>query len=358
MRELRISTADQSSIKLHTPPLETAITAPAIEPSGPRYITPVEELKVSSQSRRTISASVRGNAAKAGDAIGQPRKGTGPVQAEGSLEVEARSSQEEEVQYISSRTIYREHTSSSSTTASRGTKRGAGRIPVDSSSSSHALNLDVPTSTLARSTSTASMQSTSTDIDGRAHKRRPAPVLSSSPILARSIATRAYRRHDVEITEISAPVRALSPSRNRVNVSKPIEVPPASEEPKMPAPARASRNGTEMARPSREDLQSYIPVPNVSKRMLLKSRKSPPAEEADILGPAAPEHARTKPSSREGTLARAGHADSKERESAGKSEKAERGKEKKGMSPPRFGARLLSRLGGGKLKICNSDDCS
>jgi len=81
--------------------------------------------------------------------------------------------------------------------------------------------------------------------------------------------------------------------------------------------------------------------------MLLKSRKSPPAE--DVAGPAAPEQARMKPSSREGTLARAGHVDTKERERAIKAEKAEREKEKKGSSPPRFGARLLSRLGGGKL---------
>jgi hypothetical protein len=79
--------------------------------------------------------------------------------------------------------------------------------------------------------------------------------------------------------------------------------------------------------------------------MLLKTRKSPPAEDVVVV-PAAPELARTKPSSREGTLTRAGHVETRERE---KEIKAEKEKEKKVASPPRFGARLLSRFGAGEL---------
>jgi hypothetical protein len=252
--------------------------------------------------------------------------------------------QEEEVQFVSSRTIYRDHSSSSSApSASRGVKRGAGRVPVDRTSSSN--RLDVPSSTLARSTSTTSMQSTATDIDDRVHKRRPA-MATSSPVLSRDVSPRPYQRLDTAVIESrTAPTQALSLSRNRVNVVKaPVEV--AVDTKSLP-PARPSRNGAEMIRPSREDLQSQIPVPSpsASNRILLKTRKSPPAEDVVVV-PAAPELARTKPSSREGTLARAGHVETRERE---KEIKAEKEKEKKVASPPRFGARLLSRFGAGEL---------
>lgn len=65
--------------------------------------------------------------------------------------------------------------------------------------------------------------------------------------------------------------------------------------------------------------------------------------------PAAPEQARTKPHSREGTLARAGHAETPERKREVKMEKEKEKEKEKKASPPRFGARLLSRFGAGKL---------
>jgi len=57
--------------------------------------------------------------------------------------------------------------------------------------------------------------------------------------------------------------------------------------------------------------------------------------------PASPELARTKATSREGTLTRAG----RDQGEMDKEKQREKKEKEKMVSPPRFGARLLSRLG-------------
>jgi hypothetical protein len=306
-----MNTRKDSAFALHTPPLEieplssstTAVSSQLRpEPS-------VESLKASARSSRQTAT-----VSKCGDAVGQPRKGTGPVRPADIVEVEE---EEQEVQHISTRIGYREPLISSSSQPSRGTKRGATRIPVDRTPSS-TRTLEIP-STLARSTSTASMQSTTTDIDDRAHKRRP--VKTPSPMRGEA---RAYH-HEISDNE------PLTPSR-KVNVKVIEEV--QLIETKMKS-TRPQRNGSEMVRPVPTTNSPGTPL---SKLKFGITRKSPPAEEVSVI-PAAPELARTKGNSREATLTRAGR-DQGERQK----EVKEKEKEKM-MSPPRFGARLLSRLG-------------
>jgi hypothetical protein len=304
-----------SAFALHTPPLEieplssstTAVSSQLRpEPS-------VESLKASARSSRQPAT-----VSKCGDAVGQPRKGTGPVRP--TSIVEADEEEEQEVQHISTRIGYREPLTASSSQPSRGTKRGATRIPVDRTPSS-TRTLEIP-STLARSTSTGSMQSTTTDIDDRAHKRRP--VKTPSPMRGEA---RAYH-HENSDNE------PLTPSR-KVNVKVIEEV--QLIETKMKS-TRPQRNGSEMVRPVPTTTSS--PGTPLSKLKFGITRKSPPTEEVSVI-PAAPELARTKRSSREGTLTRAGR-DQSERQKEVKEKEKEK---EKMMSPPRFGARLLSRLG-------------
>jgi hypothetical protein len=324
-----MNTRKDSAFALHTPPLEieplssstTAVSSqPQAEPS-------VESLKASARSSRQPAT-----VSKCGDAVGQPRKGTGPVRP--ASIVEADEEEEQEVQHISTRIGYREPLTASSSQPSRGTKRGATRIPVDRTPSS-TRTLEIP-STLARSTSTASMQSTTTDIDDRAHKRRP--VKTPSPMRGEA---RAYH-HEISDNE------PLTPSR-KVNVVVIEEV--QLIETKMKS-TRPQRNGSEMVRPVTTTTSS--PGTPLSKLKFGITRKSPPAEEVSVI-PAAPELARTKGSSREGTLARAGGQGELEKER--QREKKEKEKEKM-MSPPRFGARLLSRLGatGTLNRVVSADD--
>jgi hypothetical protein len=168
------------------------------------------------------------------------------------------------------------------------------------------------------------MQSTTTDIDDRAHKRRP--VKPTSPIRGEQ---RAYH-HDINSTTASD-AEPLTPSR-KVNVKVIEEV--TTIETKIKT-IRAPRNGSEMVRPPPCAVAS--PGTPSSRSRFGIARKSPPTEEVTMV-PAAPELARTKAISREGTIARAGQ-NLKEREREREKE------EKKQTSPPRFGARLLSRLG-------------
>jgi hypothetical protein len=310
-----VNTRKESAFALHTPPLEieplssstTAVSSQLRpEPS-------VESLKSSSRSSRQAATASK-PPTKCGDAVGQPRKGTGPVRPANIVEADE---EDQEVQHISTRIGYREPLISSSSQPSRGTKRGATRIPVDRTPSS-TRTLEIP-STLARSTSTASMQSTTTDIDDRAHKRRP--VKTPSPMRGEA---RAYH-HEISDNE------PLTPSR-KVNVKVIEEV--QLIETKMKS-TRPQRNGSEMVRPVPTTNSPGTPL---SKLKFGITRKSPPAEEVSVI-PAAPELARTKGNSREATLTRAGR-DQGERQK----EVKEKEKEKM-MSPPRFGARLLSRLG-------------
>jgi hypothetical protein len=166
------------------------------------------------------------------------------------------------------------------------------------------------------------MQSTITDIDDRAHKRRP--VKPTSPIRGEQ---RAYH-HDINSIPTSD-TEPLTPSR-KDNVKVIEEV--STIETKLKT-VRAPRNGSETVRPPPSAVAS--PGTPSSRSRFGIARKSPPTEEVTMV-PAAPELARTKGISRDGTLARAGQ-NLKERER----EK----EEKKQTSPPRFGARLLSRLG-------------
>jgi hypothetical protein len=307
-----VNTRKESAFALHTPPLEIeplSSSTTAVS-SQLRAGTSVESLKASARSSRQTA-----NVSKCGDAVGQPRKGTGPVRPASIVEADE---EEQEVQHISTRIGYREPLISSSSQPSRGTKRGATRIPVDRTPSS-TRTLEIP-STLARSTSTASMQSTTTDIDDRAHKRRP--VKTPSPMRGEA---RAYH-HEISDNE------PLTPSR-KVNVKVIEEV--QLIETKMKG-SRPQRNGSEMVRPVTTTTSS--PGTPLSKLKFGITRKSPPTEEVSVI-PAAPELARTKGNSREGTLTRAGR-DQGERQK----EVKEKEKEKM-MSPPRFGARLLSRLG-------------
>jgi hypothetical protein len=320
-----MNTRKDSAFALHTPPLEieplssstTAVSSQLRpEPS-------VESLKASARSSRQTAT-----VSKCGDAVGQPRKGTGPVRPASIVEADE---EEQEVQHISTRIGYREPLTASSSQPSRGTKRGATRIPVDRTPSS-TRTLEIP-STLARSTSTASMQSTTTDIDDRAHKRRP--VKTPSPMRGEA---RAYH-HEMTDNE------PLTPSR-KVNVKVIEEV--QLIETKMKS-TRPQRNGSEMVRPV-TTTPTYSPGTPLSKLKFGISRKSPPTEEVSVI-PASPELARTKGNSREGTLTRAGR-DQGERQK----EVKEKEKEKM-MSPPRFGARLLSRLGAtGTFDLCCSAD--
>jgi len=318
LRELKISASQDPAFAQHTPPLEAEIVSSSTTAVSPRLRpqTSVEELKASARSSRTATSTT--SSAKCGDAVGQPRKGTGPVRPDSIVEVDEEA--QEEVQYVSTRIGYREPTLSSSQ-PSRGTKRGAGRVPVDKTPSSTRTQLEIP-STLARSTSTASMQSTNTDIDDRAHKRRP---VKTSPI------TRETRAYHHEITDMEP----LTPSR-KVNVKVIEEV--TTIETKIRA-NRPSRNGSEMVRPPPPTSSPATPL---SKLKFGIARKSPPTEEVTTV-PAAPELARTKAVSREGALARAGR-DQGEREREKERERERKEKEKM-TSPPRFGARLLSRLG-------------
>jgi hypothetical protein len=141
----------------------------------------------------------------------------------------------------------------------------------------------------------------------------------------------------------------LTPSR-KVNVKVIEEV--QLIETKMKS-TRPQRNGSEMVRPV-TTTTTYSPGTPLSKLKFGITRKSPPTEEISMI-PAAPELARTKGSSREGTLARAGGQGEVEKER--QREKKEKEKEKM-MSPPRFGARLLSRLGatGTLNRVVSADD--
>jgi hypothetical protein len=332
LRELKISASHASLFALHTPPLEADVplaSSNTAVSSRLRPTTSVEELKASARSSPPNPSST-GAAPKCGDAVGQPRKGTGPVRPDSIIEMNEEPAEQQDVQYISSRIAYREHPTSSSQ-PSRGTKRGAGRSPVDRSSSGASRSqLEVPTPSLARSTSTTSMQSTATDIDDRAHKRRPVKAVPS-PTQIRA-EPRAYHR------EIHAPEpEPLTPSRNGLNVRKveqTVLIETMTKTTIRPAQS-PSRNGSEMIRPP-----TSAPATPLSKLMFI-ARKSPPTEEVTLV-PAAPELARTKASSKEGTLARAGIADPRD--------KKEEKKEEKKVSSPRFGSRFLSRLGAtGKL---------
>ena len=347
LRELKISASHASAFALHTPPLEPdailSSSTTAVS-SRLRSTTSVEELKASARAVRP-AASVSGAATKCGDAIGQPRKGTGPVRADSIVEMDEDPANED-VQYVSSRIGgYRDHPTSSSQ-PSRGTKRGAGRTPVDrSSSGATRAHLEVPTPSLARSTSTTSMQSTATDIDDRAHKRRPVKAVPSpAPIRAEA---RPYHR---EMPTSDA--EPLTPSRNGLNVEKVEQTVIIQTETKTKTTIRpvqsqsqsqiSPRNGSELTRPT--------PSPQgtpLSKLKFSIARKSPPTDEVTIV-PAAPELARTKGSSREGTLARAGTG-------AVELKQREKEEKEKKVSSPRFGSRFLYRLGAtGKLAISRS----
>jgi hypothetical protein len=271
-----MNTRKDSAFALHTPPLEiepvpSSTTAVS---SQLQADTSVESLKSSARSSRQ-SAAVARPKTKCGDAVGQPRKGTGPVRPASIIEVEE---EEQEVQHISTRIGYREPLTSSSSQPSRGTKRGATRIPVDRTPSS-TRTLEIP-STLARSTSTTSMQSTTTDIDDRAHKRRP--VKTPSPMRGEA---RAYH-HEMNDNE------PLTPSR-KVNVEVIEEV--QLIETKMKS-TRPQRNGSEMVRPVTTTTSS--PGTPLSKLKFGITRKSPSTEEISMI-PASPELARTKGNSRE-----------------------------------------------------------
>jgi len=319
-----MNTRKDSAFALHTPPLEIeplSSSTTAVS-SQLRADTFVESLKSSARSPRQ-QAPVTMPPSKSGDAVGQPRKGTGPVRPPSIVEAD----DEQEVQHISTRIGYREPLTSSSQ-PSRGTKRGATRIPVDRTPSS-TRTLEIP-STLARSTSTASMQSTTTDIDDRAHKRRP--VKTPSPMRE----VRAYHHetdHEPFLNEMTDN-QPLTPSR-KVNVKVIEEV--QLIETKMKG-TRPQRNGSEMIRPV-TTTPTYSPGTPLSKLKFGISRKSPPTDEVTLI-PASPELARTKGSSREGTLTRAGGHGEVEKE-----RQREKKEKEKMVSPPRFGARLLSRLG-------------
>jgi len=126
----------------------------------------------------------------------------------------------------------------------------------------------------------------------------------------------------------------LTPSR-KVNVKVIEEV--QLIETKMKG-TRPQRNGSEMIRPV-TTTPTYSPGTPLSKLKFGISRKSPPTDEVTLI-PASPELARTKGSSREGTLTRAGGHGEVEKE-----RQREKKEKEKMVSPPRFGARLLSRLG-------------
>jgi hypothetical protein len=304
-----MNTRKDSAFALHTPPLEVEplSSSTTVVSSQLRAEPSVESLKASARSSRQTAT-----VSKCGDAVGQPRKGTGPVRPAGIVEADE---DKQEVQHISTRIGNREPLISSSSQPSRGTKRGATRIPVDRTPSS-TRTLEIP-STLARSTSTASMQSTTTDIDDRAHKRRP--VKTPSPMRGEA---RAYH-HEMSDNE------PLTPSR-KVNVKVIEEV--QLIETKMKS-TRPQRNGSEMVRPVTTTTSS--PGTPLSTLKFGISRKSPPAEEIT-----SPQLARTKASAREGTLTRAGGQGELEKE-----RQREKREKEKMVSPPRFGARLLSRLG-------------
>lgn len=171
------------------------------------------------------------------------------------------------------------------------------------------------------------MQSTTTDIDDRAHKRRP--VKTPSPM-------REVRAYHHEMTDNEP----LTPSRKEnLTVIEEVKL----IETKMKS-IRPQRNGSEMIRPITitTTTPTYSPGTPLSKLKFGITRKSPPTEEISTI-PASPELARTKASSREGTLTRAGR-DQGEMEKERQREKKEKEKDKM-ISPPRFGARLLSRLG-------------
>jgi hypothetical protein len=125
----------------------------------------------------------------------------------------------------------------------------------------------------------------------------------------------------------------LTPSR-KVNVKVIEEV--GLIESKMKG-TRPQRNGSEMIRPVTTTTSS--PGTPLSKLKFGITRKSPPTDEVSVV-PAAPQLARTKANSREATLTRAG----RDQGEMGKERLKEKEKDKM-VSPPRFGARLLSRLG-------------
>lgn len=322
------------------------------------YRTPVEELKASTRHRcrSSVDVIIPTIATIGSDAIGQPRKGRKPVGMEDVLEVE-----EIDVDQVTVSLGQSASTAVSTTTPSvssvRGVKRGAGRAPlvtssaVESTRTSVRATLEVPSAPLARSSSTSSMQSLVSEIDDRAHKRRP----PGSPAPPTESAPRVSQSPSRSVSPYGSPLRhaddrrerpALGPSCNVVNVAPTqTAVAPADESgpqtPSRTAPQqlqRTTRNATEMVRPTQitSPSASGLPVP---RRLLGMSRRSP-AEEV-IVPPATPERAKTKSPARQAEVVRAGKHELKEIKE----------KEKKATGSPRFGSRFFTRLGAGKSTL-------
>lgn len=360
MQELNLPSAmpiPSRDTPLPTPPLDDEPVYQAFQSSSVRtetrtYRTPVEELKASTRHRSRSSIDVKAPAIATigSDAIGQPRKGRKPVGMEDVIEVDESDSDQVTVNLGESASTSTAVSTLSSRSSVRGVKRGAGRAPLVSGSSSDTTRtsirttLEVPSASLVRSSSTSSMQSVVSEIDDRAHKRRP----PGSPALRNESTLRVSQSPSRSVSPHGSPLRpaedhrersALGPSRNMDNVVPTSEPVPETPRAKAPQLQRATRNATEMARPVQMTSPSSIPVP-VPRRLLGRSRKSPAEDE--LVPPATPERAKTKSPARQAEVVR-----------AGKQEliKEVKEKEKKATGSPRFGSRFFTRLGAGKLAI-------
>lgn len=342
---------------LPTPPLEDEPVYQAFRSSSARnetstYRTPVEELKASTRHRSRPSTDVKAPiiATIGSDAIGQPRKGRKPVGMEDVIEVDESDSDQVTVNLGESASTSTAVSTLTSRSSVRGVKRGAGRAPVTSGSSSETTRttvratLEVPSASLVRSSSTSSMQSVVSEIDDRAHKRRP----PGSPALRNDSTLRVSQSPSRSVSPHGSPLRqtedhrersALGPSRNMDNVAPTSNPVPETPNSKASQLQRATRNAAEMTRPAQMTSPSSIPVP-VPRRLLGRTRKSPVEDE--LAAPATPERAKTKSPARQGEVVRAGKQDLV---------KEVKEKEKKVTGSPRFGSRFFTRLGAGKLTL-------